>query len=163
MERYTAINGEVIEYPTPDVETGAFLTRVVAAANDPNVSEHALHELVYGRENPILDQTIFAGRGAVTREVVTSPLYSIMLDLIAQKQVLSGRLNLARAADAYTLSVADAAKRIGVTEDAVRKAIKGKRLATWKRGASYWLAPRDCDNYREHVVPRKPRSGEQGG
>lgn len=159
MERYTAINGEVIEYPTPDAETAAFLSRVIAAVNDPTVSEGELVELVYGKENPILDQTIFPGRGAVTREVFANPLYHVMSDLICQKQVLEGRFDRVKAEKRYTLTVNQAAERIGVTPDAVRKAIRSRKLPAWRREGSWMLDPYDVDTYRDHVVPRKPRSG----
>lgn len=159
MERYTAINGEVIEYPTPDAKTAAFLARVIAATNDPRVSEGELVELVYGKENPILDQTLFPGRGAVTADVFENPLYHVMSDLICQKQVLEGRFDRVRAAERYTLSVNEAAEVIGVTPDAVRKAIKAHKIPAWQREGSWRLDPRDVETYKTHVVPRKPRSG----
>jgi excisionase family DNA binding protein len=154
-ERYTTIDGDVVEYPAPSPEVAAFLARAIAAANDPRVTEAQLTELLYGRENPILDQTVFPGRGAVTAAVFGNPLYRVITDLVAQKQRLAGTfVEQLEPARAYTLTVAEAAARIGVTEDAVRKAIAAQRLSAQKRGASYWIDPRDADTYREHVRPR---------
>ena len=153
-ERYTTITGEVIEYPPQSAETTAFLSRAITAANDPTVSEAQLVELIYGLDNPILDQSIFPGRGAVTAAVFADPVYRVLTDLIAQKQVLEGRLDVAKSTAGRTMTVLEAAERIGITPDAVRKAIKAGRLSAVKRGQAHWIDPRDADNYRTHVLPR---------
>lgn len=155
IERYTTIAGNVIDYvPSPD--EADFLARVVRATNDPNVTEAQLIELVYGRENPILDQSVFAGRGAVTASVVENPIYRVLLDLLDQKRVIDGKLDVAKAAEAYTLSVADAAKRLEMSPGAVRQAIQAGNLAAWKKGATYFLEPRSVDTYRSRVARRGP-------
>lgn len=160
-ERYTTTTGEVIEYPTPSTETAAFLQRAIEAANDPRVSEAELTELVYGKVNPILDQSIFPGRGAVTKAVLENPLYAVLTDLLQMKAILAGSFVPERDTTRFTLSVTEAAERIGVTPDGVRKAIRANRLSAWKRGGTYYVDPRDADTYREHVLPRgRARSGD---
>lgn len=160
VERYTTTSGEVIEYPKPNADVAAFLARVIAATNDPRVTEAELTELVYGRENPILDHGIFPGRGAVTPQVFANPLYRVFTDLITQKSILEGTFVPARDRASYTLTVAEAAERIGVTPDAVRKAIRAKRLPASHRQGTYLIDPRDADTYRDLVLPRGvPRKG----
>lgn len=154
IERYTSTTGEVIEYPTPSPETAAFLRRAIAAANDPSVTEGELLELLYGRENPILAQGIFPGRGAVTKAVLADPLYAVIVDLQQQKAVLAGSFVAERDAKPYTLTVAEAAERIGISPDAVRKAIRAARLSALRVDGEYRIAPNDADVYRDHVVPR---------
>lgn len=155
IERYTTIAGNVIEYvPSPD--EADFLARVVRATNDPNVTEAQLIELVYGRENPILDQRVFAGRGAVTASVIENPIYRVLVDLLDQKRVIDGKLDVAKAAEAYTLSVAEAAQRLDMSPGAVRQAIQAGKLAAWKKGSTYFLEPRSVDTYRSRVARRGP-------
>lgn len=161
-ERYTAIDGDIIEYPAPSPEVAEFLRRAIAATNDPTVSEAALTEFLYGRDNPILDQTVFTGRGAVTSAVFADPIYRVITDLVAQKQRLEGTFVEARDFAGYTLTVTEAAARIGISEDGARKAIRARRLPAIKRGASYWVDPRDADVYRTRVRPRgEPRGGSK--
>ena len=160
MERYTKADGTVIEYPKPDAETAAFLARIVDAAHDPRVSWSELTDLVYSRENPIMDQTVFEGRGAVTAEVFENPLYHVMTDLLWKKQVVEQKIDPSKTAAAGTITVADAAEIIGVTPDAVRKAIRAERLKAWKTGGSYRVSRADAERYRDEVVPRAPRSSD---
>lgn len=157
MERYTTIAGEVLEYPRPEGELARFFARVVDAAHDPRVSEGQMVELIYGSENPMLDQTIFEGRGAVTREVFDDPLYHVMLDLLDQKRVAMGTLDPERAAGRYTMTAAEAAEELDMTPGAVRQAIAAKRLDAWKKGGRYLLDPHSVATYRDHVVRRGPK------
>jgi excisionase family DNA binding protein len=162
--RYTTILGEVIEYSRPRSEVAAFLERVKRAAHDPRIDASELTELVYGRENPLLDQTIFPGRGAVTRSVMRDPVYHVMLDLIEAKRVQTGALDANAVLASFTMTVAEAAARIGISPSAVRQAIAAKRLAAVKRGNAHFIDPRGVDAYRDHVVRRgpSPRTGMAG-
>lgn len=158
LERHTTIAGEVLEYPRPGPELARFLARVHAAANDPRVSEHELVELIYGRENPLLDLTIFPGRGAVTRAVFENPVYHVMLDLLDAKRVQAGTLDPERAAGRYTMTVTEAAEQLGVSTSAVRQAIERGQLASWKKGPRlHLLDPHSVATYRDHVQRRGPK------
>lgn len=167
MERHTTISGEVLEYPRPGPELAAFLGRVRTAAEDPRVSEGELVELIYGLENPLLDKTIFKGRGAVTTEVFANPVYHVMLDLLDAKRVQTGTLDPERAAGRYTMTVTEAAEFLGVTSSAVRQAIAAKHLDAWKKGGLHFLDPQTVETYRSRVKRRGPRAagarGEGGG
>ena len=112
-ERYTTILGEVIEYPAPSSEVAAFLERVKRAAHDPSVSEAQLSELVYGRENPVLDQTIFPGRGAVTKAVHANPVWPVMQDLLDAMQ-------LSKSSPAKIRTRANGVRRIQIPAESMR-------------------------------------------
>lgn len=148
MHSYKTIVGETLEYETPTPEIAAFLSRVMLAAHDPNVTEPALTELVFGKENPVLDQTIFPGRGAVTKAVMASPLYHVMMDLVGAKRLQVGTL-APNAYDAFKLTVNEVAKELDVTPGAVRQAIAAGTLTAIKRGATYLIDPRSVATYRE--------------
>lgn len=151
-ERYTTVAGEVIEYPTPKPDVAAFLERVLRAAHDPQVSASHLVDYVYGVDNPLLRQGVLPGRGLVTKETFADPVYHVMLDLIDVKRVQEGTLNLERAADAYTMTVAEAAKEKGVTPGAIRQAIEAKRLDAMKKGGTHYLRPSSVASF---VVSRR--------
>ena len=148
MEKYTTLTGHALQYPTPTGAEADFLVRVVKAAADPGVSIGELIELIYGNENPILDQTIFPGLRAVTSETFKNPLYHVMLDLLDQKRVQLGALNLDVARDRFTMTVGDAAKALGITPSAVRQAIHSERLASVKQGGTFHLAEDSADAYQ---------------
>lgn len=159
MEQHTTIAGETLEYPRPPGELAAFLAHVRSAAEDPRVSEGELVELIYGSENPLLDHTIFKGRGAVTREVFANPIYHVMLDLLDAKRVQAGTLDPERAAQRYSMTVTEAAERLEMTTSAVRQAIGAHRLAAWKSPSGpYLLDPHSVDTYRDRVKRRGPKA-----
>ena len=155
METYKTIAGEVIEYEKPTPAVGAFLARVVAASNDPHVTEGALTELIYGKENPLLDQTIFPGRGAVTRAVLGNPVYHVMLDLLDAKRVQAGTLSPSESF-AHATTVSEAARALEVSPGAVRQAIEKGHLVAVKRGAQYFVDSRSVASYRERHTRRGP-------
>ncbi|UJR81510.1 helix-turn-helix domain-containing protein [Sandaracinus amylolyticus] len=157
-ERYTTILGEVIEYAKPSAEVATFLERVKRAAHDPGVSEAQLSELVYGRGNPVLDQSVFPGRGAVTKAVHANPVWHVMQDLLDAKRVQSGNLDAGAANAAFSLTVAEAAERLEMSEGAVRQAIASEKLAAVKRGNVYLIDPASIATYRERVARRGPRA-----
>lgn len=154
---YTTISGEVIEYEAPNSLEAAFLARVTDAVHDPNVGEAELTELIYGKENPILDQTVLPHHGVVTKLVFANPLYHVMTDLLARKRVAAGTLDVARAADRFTMTVNEAAEKLDVHPSAIRQAIAGKKLAAQKKGGTHYIDPRSVDAYRVSRRGPKPR------
>lgn len=155
MKTYKLLSGETISLPKLDAATEAFLRRVQDALHDPHVSEDDMIELVYGRENPLLDQTIFPDRGAVTKAVFANPVYHVMLDMLGQKRVQEGRLDVARTHAEFTLSVTEAADRADVHPSAIRQAIASKRIPAVKKGSRWFLRPRDVDNYHPKPYPER--------
>lgn len=154
MERYTTIAGEVLEYETLSPEVARFLARVFDAANDPRVTEAAMIDLVYGRENPILRQDILPNHGVVTKEVFADPVYHVMTDLLGRKRVQMGTLDPERALDEYTVTISEAAKRLGVHVSAVRQAVHAHRIDAVKRGGVWLIKPSSVESYK--VARRGP-------
>jgi|SRR5262245_1936193 len=155
MASYTALSGETIRFPDPDPVTADFLARARVAASDLTVSINDMIELVYGPDNPLLDKTILPGRPMVTKAVFVNPVYHVLADLIGVKRVQLGLLDMAAARAAYTLSVPEAAKRLGITPAAVRAAITGKRLGAIYENGQWWLRPESVASYK--VSNRGPK------
>jgi len=154
-ETYQMLSGEVLRFERQGDEAMAFLARVRVAVGDPHVSENDLINLIYGEENPILRRGVIPGRGYVDREAWANPLYRIMTDLLAQKRLQAGTLDLEAAAARCTVPVSAAAERLGITPAAVRQAIGKRRLAAVKKNGQWWIAPRSLASYQ--VGTRGPR------
>ena len=59
------------------------------------------------------------------------------------------------------INTAEAAKRLGVTADRVRKMIEAKRLKATKLGNVWLIDPKDLDAVKERKVGR-PRNSRKG-
>jgi excisionase family DNA binding protein len=61
------------------------------------------------------------------------------------------------------ISTAEAAKRLGVTADRVRKMIEAKRLKATKLGTVWLIDPKDLDAVKDRRVgrPRKATSAKK--
>lgn len=138
---HVSLTGQEIKYDDPDPKLTRFLQKAFDLASDPKVKSDALVALIYGTENPILDRTLFPERGMVTKDVLENPVYHVLTDLLARKEAQQNGTNLTRVAAKYTLSVAEAAKELGVHEDAVRRAIRGRRLPAWVKDGAYFVQP----------------------
>ena len=135
---YQTLSGHRVEYPEPDLKVQAFLDRVQKVFHDREKTDDDMISLIYGKENPLLDAT----NGMVTREVFDNPVYAVFSDLIVRKRVAMEGTDPERLAARYTLTVADVAAHKGVSEDAIRKAVRERRLPSWVKGGSYFFEPR---------------------
>jgi hypothetical protein len=160
MATHVALSGHVIDYPEPAPKVARFLARVRELVDDPKASEDDVVALVYSRENPILDHTVFPTRGAVTRDVLENPVYRVMTDLLFRKSVAERGLDVERIAREFTVPVSDAAARLDIHESAVRQAIAAQRLASWVKEGRHYLRPRDVEAFQ--VSARGPRAGAAG-
>lgn len=142
------LSGEDVEAETSTSELTAFLNRLREAVDDPGVSEARFLEMLYSTENPLLDRTVMPGYGTVTRAVFADPLYHVMTDLLGRKRVALGSLDLKRVAARYSMTVKDAAAKLGISEGAVRQAIAAHRLSSFKIGGAHQLDPQQVANYR---------------
>lgn len=156
MLTHICITGEAVTYPEPPPALAGFISTVRAAVEDETVTENDLIRLLYGIDNPLLVQGIIPGRGAVTREVLQNPVYHVLLDLLAQKQSSTGRLDKSRLGERFTMSVGDAAEKLGISRQAVIGAIHRKRLAAHKSGDTWFVDPASVDGYM--VSKRGPQS-----
>lgn len=159
---YETTLGERIQYPPPSPEVAAFLERVHRAAEDPSVSERGMIALVYGAENPLLEKGRFPNhpdRGAVTTRTLKDPVWQIMTDLLQAKAIRLGYTTSEALESSFTQSVSDAARELGISETAVRKAIHAGKLVAIERSFGYLIDPRSTADY---AATRKPRGGPGG-
>jgi excisionase family DNA binding protein len=154
MPTHTTINGRTIEYEPTALET-KFLHRVEAAVTNAAIGEAELRALIYGPENPLLDQQ--AGYSFVTPTAFESPVFRVLLDLLDRKRVAAGSLDLAKTAARYTLSVTEAADRLGIRDSAVRTAVIEGRLPSWMKDGEIRLSPESVDSYQVSRRGRPPR------
>jgi hypothetical protein len=154
MPTHTTINGRSIDYE-PTAAEAKFLHRVEAAVANPAVGDADLRALIYGPDNPLLDQ--HAGYSFVTPAAFESPVFRVLLDLLDRKRVAAGSLDLAKTAARYTLSVAAAAERLGIRDSAVRTAVLDGRLPAWMKDGEIRLAPESVDSYQVSRRGRPPR------
>lgn len=154
MPTHTTINGRTIEYE-PTATEAKFLHRVEAAVMNAAIGEVEVRALIYGPENPLLDQR--AGYTFVSPSAFESPVFRVLLDLLDRKRIATGALDLERAAARYTLSVAEAAERLGVRDSTVRTAVIEGRLPSWMKDGEIRLAPESVDSYKVSRRGRPPR------
>jgi hypothetical protein len=142
---HETISGHRVEYPDPNPKIERSLRRVRELAEDARATEDDLIKLVYGRENPLLDQDALPGRGAVTRELLDDPVYQVLTDLLARKRYQQEGTDVEKLARKFTLTVAEAAERKGVSADAIRKGVRERRLPSWVKDGQYYLEPKSLD------------------
>ena len=138
---YELLSGETIELNVPNAMTAAFIDRVRSAACDPGTTVVQVEALVYGPENPLLATMVIPGRAVVTAATYADPAFHLMLDMIGRKRAVTGHLDLHAARARHTMTVADTAQQLAITESAVRQAIHAGRLSAWKDGGTYYLDP----------------------
>lgn len=142
---HISLSGHEIKYDDPEPKVEKFLKRVTALVEDPKGKTDDVVALVFGLENPILEHGTFPDRGSVTKDVLENPVYHVLSDLIARQYLKTSRQPIESLAKPYTLTVAEAAERKGVTPDAIRKAIKARRLPSWVKDGELYLNPRSLD------------------
>jgi excisionase family DNA binding protein len=138
---HETLSGQRIEYD-PDPKVAKFLARVEALEQDPKATEDDLIRLIYGQENPIMNKDLLPGRGAVTREVLDNPVYHVLTDLLFRKRLAETGTPVEKVAARYTVTVAEAAAELGVSEEAVRRLVRERKLASWKRDGLTYLDPK---------------------
>lgn len=138
---HVTLSGHEIRYDDPGPELEHFLQRAQRLAENPEVTEGELVALVYSRENPILDHSIFPGRGTVTREVLDRPEYAVLQDLLFRKEVQQRAIDVRAIEARYTLTPGEVAERLGVHVSAVTKACQERRVSSWVKGRRYFLDP----------------------
>lgn len=154
MPTHNTINGRAIEYE-PTRPEAAFIRRVEAAVSDATVSGVELRAMIYGAENPLLEEK--AGYSFVTPAAFSNPVFRVLLDLLDRKRVATGSLDLEKASARYTLTVAEAAERLGIRDSAVRTAVLDGRLPSWTKDGQIWLAPASVASYEVSRRGRPPR------
>lgn len=158
MPTHTTVSGHAIEYDTPAPDVLALLARLRAMLEDPKAREDDMLVAVYSPDNPIMDRSVMPGRGAVTPAVLADPVYQVMADLLFRKRIQEHRVDVEKLAAQHTLTVAEAAARLGINESALRKAIAARRLGTWLKDGRHYIDPRALASF--HLQPRGPQPAE---
>lgn len=164
MQSYTLISGETIEFEEPSPLVAAFVQFARAAAADPAVDIHRMTELVYGNANPILDYTRVPGRGLITRAVLDNPIYQVLSDLVGVKRIQLGLLDMEKVSAAYTITLKDAAKQLGMTQAAVRAALTSRRLDGLLRNGQWFLRPNSIASFQfsNRILSKNAANGTNG-
>jgi hypothetical protein len=145
MPTHDTLSGHTITYDA-DPKLARFMKRVAEASADPNVSEDQLMSLIYGLENPLLGAPMLGlPLGTLTPAAVSSPAYRVMGDLLFRKRVEKRGWDVAKMAAKYTLTIAEASARSGVSEDGLRKAAREGRVPSWVKDGQTFLEPRSLD------------------
>jgi hypothetical protein len=156
--KHTTMSGHALEVSDDRGDVIAFLARLEKMLGNKKATESDMIALAYGRENPILDHTIFPERGAVTREILADPAYQVVVDLVARKRLAEDGIDPEKLAAEYTITVPEAAVKLGVHENAVRQAIASRRLASWVKGGRHYMHPRSLASFE--LAARGPKPPE---
>ena len=102
------------------------------------------------------------------RELLEIPHDAIVdKSLVSDAEMSRNRAAIAERVDAWVgfwMSISDAAKEIGVTDDAVRKAVRSGKLTSLSVRGTRLLSPTDVAFYKHFVKPRgKSRSRVRPG
>lgn len=139
---HVSLAGHEIKYEDLKPDVAKFVKRAQALADDPKSTEDDLVVLVYGSDNPILDRTLFPERGMVTEAVLKNPVYHLLQDLLARKRAAIKGQTAEQLGRSFTLTVAQAAEQTGVSEDAINKGIRARRIPSWVKDGQRYLDPR---------------------
>lgn len=141
---HTTLSGIEIEYDEPSAEVERLLARAFEIVGSDKATSNDLVTLIYGPDNPIMKaHPLFPDKGYVTREVLDNPVYHVLADLLVAKQVAEAGVDPESLGKRFTITVAQAAEKLGISEAAVRKAVQDRRLPAWKRKGErgYYLDP----------------------
>jgi excisionase family DNA binding protein len=154
MQTYQTISGRTLDLTGTDPAKIAFLERFQSMASTSTHDE--MIALGYGIDNPIMDLDAIPGRGAVTAEVIFTPAYRAMTDILFRKQMQKQSITVEELANQFTLTPAEAAERLGITVGAVRQAIDAGRLGVWMKGGRAFITPRSLATFK--LSPRGPKA-----
>lgn len=157
MNYFTTLNGQAIDISSLTNDERSFLARALEAVENANVTKDDMLALIYGDDNPILDREFIPGRPMVTPKVLAHPAYHVLTDLLDQKRIKLGQLDLAAAQAAYTIDVPTAALQLGITQQAIRTAIDARKLSAVLRNGQWWIHPQALTTYE---VSKRGRPGK---
>jgi hypothetical protein len=101
---HTTYDGHSLEWDPPP-EVTLFFEQLIALVADPARTESDLIEFAYSKDNPILDPTMFATRGAVTKAVLADPADRVMTDLLFRKALASDGSDVGAIAARYAMTI----------------------------------------------------------
>lgn len=152
---WTTVSGHEVRYGAPPT-VAALIERLKAMLADPAATEDDMIVAVYNQDNPVMDREVIPGRGAVTTRTLANPAYRVMTDLLFRKRLAEGGQDSAALAARYTLTVGEAAGRLGVSRSAIHQAIQARRLSAWVKDGQNYLDPDYLDGFQ--LSRRGPKS-----
>lgn len=163
LESYECASGRVIRYPKPSREVQLFLADLFRNTDREEVLYDDLTKIIYGKGNPLLDHRIFKGYGGVTADIAADPVYSVMRDQLEKKALQQGLIDEERDFAHLTMTPGEAAKKLGVHETAVVKAIQQGRLRSARKIGGRWkLHPDEVGEYRVQTKKSKHAGRRKG-
>jgi excisionase family DNA binding protein len=154
---YVTLSGHQVEFERPTGALAEFYKNAIKAAADKHVTEDELITLLYSADNPLLSPGLVPGRGMVTKETLAHPLYRVLQDLLVRKHVAARGLDVQAMADRHTLTMVEAAARLGVHVSAVQQAIKAQRLPSWIKDGRHYLSRNAVDAFELARRGPKPK------
>lgn len=147
-KQHQLLSGETITVELRTADEAQFFARLQFEADNETTTEAALVDVMYGPDNPILTHGVLEGRGLVTREVFARPLYHAMLDLLDRKRLQVGGMDADAVEGRASLTVREAAERLGISDNAVRQALAARRLSGTKIGGQWRLDASAVESYK---------------
>lgn len=142
--KYVLVSGHTVELDATSADY-AFLERL--ERESPSGS-NAMIALAYSHENPFLDTSTHPSLGVVTKDTQENPAYRAMADLLFRRRMVETGVDADELAAQHTMTVAEAAVRLGMHESAVRQAIAARRLASRVLGGEHYLKPSSVEAFR---------------
>jgi hypothetical protein len=140
--KWKTLAGHVLTYPAPTGELAELMQWAELAVADPAITEPMMAERIYGAANPLLDHAMMPGRSMVTAETLRRPEWYVLQDMLARKDVATGRIVLEDVEARYTMPLVEAARSLGVHESALRQLVQRFRVPAWKKAGSWHFDPR---------------------
>ena len=142
------IDGSALTLPPRTPNEEAFLRKVEKASADSQVDDVQLAELIWSKKNPLLVVHPATGRPVADRKTYDDPAFQFMLDRVERKRIELGKLDRDAAQARFTMTVNEAADKLGVNPSTVRVAINAHRLVAMKAGGEYRLDPASVASYQ---------------
>ena len=144
MEKHELLSGRTIEFELDTIEIEGFVANARKQLQNPDVNTTEFMKMVLGPKNPLN-----TGKKDNRRR---DPVHLLLLDLFDRKRVMEGELNLDVTKARYTMTVKEAAEKLGMAPSSVRRAISANRLGAWKFKEGLRLLPDHVENYKSNTV-----------
>ena len=151
METHELLSGRTLQFNTETDELEAFIEKAREQAEDPDISSAQFMALVYGPENPLIEQE---EAPVVTDQLRRHPVHAMLLDLFDRKRIQEGSLDLESARARFTMTVRQAAEKLGLAPSSVRRAIAANRLSAWRYKEGFMLSPDQVEVYQQRIANR---------
>jgi hypothetical protein len=153
--RHVDLTGRILEYPVPEPRVVQFIARLAEAAADPHLTPAEVRGLAFGPDNPILARHPTLPGAYPDATTVRDPIYWVCVDLIMRAEARAAGVSTDTASAPFTMTVMEAARKLGRYQHAIQNAIKNRTLHAWVRAGRLYLLPKEVEAYS---VPRRGRT-----